>query len=295
MLDFKPVTNNDYPVILPFIQRKQSRVCDATFGALYFWKDYYKTHFAIVGDTLFFSSASESTPSFFFLPEKNADFALTCLENHCRALSIPLRLYPIDDTLRSTVECRYGDRARFVPLRDSFDYLYAAADFVSFAGKKYHRQRNHISQFNKCYPNHCFSLLTKEDIPALRAFYTRFITRYPPIGPSAEAESHCIFTWLDDENRPAFLGGCLRVNGEIVGFSLAERLRDTLHVHIEKADVRFSGVYQKLSNAFAAAFCDHTVCFINRQDDLGDEGLRQSKLSYRPVCLLEKNAVSVIL
>ena len=66
-----------------------------------------------------------------------------------------------------------------------------------------------------------------------------------------------------------------------------------LCVHVEKADTRYEGVYQAISNAFAEYMQRPDVLYINREDDAGDEGLRKSKLSSRPLVLLNKYGVTV--
>ena len=77
------------------------------------------------------------------------------------------------------------------------------------------------------------------------------------------------------------------------GFSLGEVLGDTLFIHIEKADREIFGAYQMLVSQFAQAYAGEGVSFLNREDDVGDPGLRTSKLSYHPVALLEKYVVTV--
>ncbi len=294
MLKFQPIGKKDFDILRPYIQQKQSRLCDATLGTLYFWKDYYNTHFDIQEDIVFFSSQlTAHDRCFYFLPTPHPNKALSLIEEYCRHNNLPMILYPIEETFCQAVLSHYGQKATFTPLRDAFDYLYNASDFIAFAGKAYHRQRNHISKFKKNHPRHRLSILRNEDFPTLRAFYNRLILQSPPVGDTAEAEKNRILDFLTEENPLGFFAACLWVDDNIVGFSIAEKIGDTLHVHIEKADTAYSGVYQMLSNAFAAMFCDENILFINRQDDLGDAGLRQSKLSYRPIRLLEKNLVSV--
>lgn len=89
------------------------------------------------------------------------------------------------------------------------------------------------------------------------------------------------------------LGGVLQADGKIVGFSLGEVAGDTLFVHIEKADRTFRGAYRMLVNQFAARFAGEGVSYINREDDMGDPGLRTSKLSYHPITLLKKYCITV--
>ena len=88
-------------------------------------------------------------------------------------------------------------------------------------------------------------------------------------------------------------GGLLMVEDRLAGFSLGEVLGDTLFIHIEKADREIFGAYQMLVSQFAQAYAGEGVSFLNREDDVGDPGLRTSKLSYHPVALLEKYVVTV--
>ena len=81
--------------------------------------------------------------------------------------------------------------------------------------------------------------------------------------------------------------------GRIVGVAMGEIVRDTLFTHIEKANVEYPGVYQKLVNCFARTFATGEVKFINREEDVGDPGLRKSKMAYHPLTLLEKFTVRV--
>ena len=88
------------------------------------------------------------------------------------------------------------------------------------------------------------------------------------------------------------LGGVLRVEGRIVAYTVAERLfGDTLVIHFEKGDTRFKGVYQAINQRFLAASGAGCV-FVNREQDVGDEGLRRSKLSYNPSGFVRKFTVT---
>ena len=83
------------------------------------------------------------------------------------------------------------------------------------------------------------------------------------------------------------------VNGMDVRCSCGEIVGDTLIIHIEKADIEFDGAYQKLVSEYAKMYVTESVQYINREEDLGDPGMRQSKENYHPVKLLEKYLVKV--
>ena len=85
--------------------------------------------------------------------------------------------------------------------------------------------------------------------------------------------------------------GVLSVDGEVIGFSIAEVVGDTLHIHTEKANVAYDGAYPMLVNLFAKRYVKDGVVYINREEDCGEAGLRRSKLSYHPIEILAKHTL----
>jgi hypothetical protein len=88
------------------------------------------------------------------------------------------------------------------------------------------------------------------------------------------------------------MGGLLRVAGRLVAYTVAERLAtDTLLIHFEKGNPNFKGVYQAINQAFLAHNAEAAIRWVNREQDLGDEGLRRAKLSYHPETFVKKYEV----
>ncbi len=164
------------------------------------------------------------------------------------------------------------------------EYLYATSDLIELKGKKYHSKRNHISAFDKLY-NSEFRPYTKEDRKAVEGLFEIWEgTKGSSYDKEDEYfEYNAIERSLDmafDENVFAYV---LLVDEKIIGFTLGEITPSNVGiVHIEKADIQYNGSYTKLMNMFAKTVLKDTRC-INRQEDMGDEGIRQSKLSYRPI------------
>ena len=132
-----------------------------------------------------------------------------------------------------------------------------------------------------------------EHVGEIQAFFRALIELRSKEGDTAQEEEEKVFEVLNRFEEYGFLGGILRVDGKIVGLSMGEIVRDTLFIHIEKANTELSGVYQKLVQCFAREFVNEDVRYINREEDVGDPGLRKSKMSYRPLKLLEKYTVRV--
>ena len=268
-------------------------MCDCTIGSTLMWRDYFDNCFAIVDETLIFRSRYLDGQYAFTVPiGKEPERLLALVEEYCAQQGIPLEFCTVAPMDLEMLKRRWPDLS-VDDNRDWYDYLYESRDIVEFSGKKYANQRNHIRRFERDCPDWSFSRMTAADVEPVRAFYERFLRERVKEDETAQAEIGKIFEVFDHYDEYDFLGGILRAEGEIVGLSMGEIVRDTLFVHIEKADTRYSGVYQKLVNCFAREFVTGDVRYINREEDVGDPGLRKSKLSYRPVKLLEKYTVRV--
>ena len=138
-------------------------------------------------------------------------------------------------------------------------------------------------------------------VPVPKDELDRMLHFFP--GSTAQEHEKDSVSYLEDLNKTKEVlnnldlydmkGGLLMVEDRLAGFSLGEVLGDTLFIHIEKADREIFGAYQMLVSQFAQAYAGEGVSFLNREDDVGDPGLRTSKLSYHPVALLEKYVVTV--
>lgn len=292
-LEFTKLELKHIPQIGPYFWQQERRMCDCTIGSTLMWRDYFDNCFAIVDETLIFRSRYLDGQYAFTVPiGKDPERLLALAEEYCAQQGIPLEFCTVAPMDLELLKKRWPGLS-VEDNRDWYDYLYESRDIVEFAGKKYANQRNHIRRFERDCPDWSFSPMTIDDVEQARAFYQRFLRERVKEDETAQAEIGKIFEVFDHFEEYGFLGGILRANGEIVGLSMGEIVRDTLFVHIEKADTRYSGVYQKLVNCFAREFVTENVRYINREEDVGDPGLRKSKLSYRPVKLLEKYTVRV--
>lgn len=293
MLDFRPLCLEDMPRLRPYFQYSGSRICDTTPGAVFLWRELYRTEWAICDGSLYFKVNYPGKGDTFTLPlggGRKEHFRQ--IVDYCRRRSMKLHLYPVPkDELEGVLEAFPGGESRAD--RDAFDYLYRAEDLQYFRGKKLSGQRNHVNKFLKTYGNWAFREITREDVPALHAFLDDYVAGREKDAAAFREDIAKTREVLDHLELYDMKGGLLLVEGRIAGFSFGEVVGDTLFTHIEKADRNIQGAYQMLVSQFAQRFAGGQVAFINREDDTGDPGLRTSKLSYHPVALLEKHLVCV--
>lgn len=293
MLDFHPLTEQDLDKLRPYFADNPSRLCDLTVGGIFIWRDYYKTEYAIHEGVLYLKVDYPGTGTMFTLPHGgDAHAAYEQIRAFCQKRDIPIVFYPIPrqelDALMAHFPC-----ARVMCDRDTFDYLYEAEALQFFRGKKLAGQRNHVNRFLRTYDNWRFAPLTREELPAALAFLDRYAAAVQKDSGSFAEDMEKTRQVLGRVQRYGMVAGALWIGEDVVGLSVGEVLGDTLFIHIEKADRGVEGCYQMLVSQFARQFAGEGVTYINREDDTGDPGLRTSKLSYKPVELLEKYAAAV--
>ena len=174
-----------------------------------------------------------------------------------------------------------------LPARDSFDYIYLTTDLAELSGKKYHSKRNHISAFSKKYDWH-YEEITPENAEKImncaKEWYSQNAER---LDRFALCEQEGIDTVLQNLKNLEVTGGAIFIGEKAVAFTLGTPINENIFdIFAEKALPEFSGAYAVINNEFAKRLTAYK--YLNREDDMGLEGLRKAKLSYRPNVILEK-------
>ena len=168
--------------------------------------------------------------------------------------------------------------------RDNFDYLYYRKDLAELAGKKYHKKKNHVNNFLHAYPNHEQKQMSASLIPAAIEILDRWRQDKDDDGDyKAAREALDLFESL------ALRGTIFFIDGKPAAYCLGESIArgKMFAIHFEKAVDEYRGVYQYVNQAFAESL-PRFFTLINREQDLGGEGLRQAKMTYRPCGFVQK-------
>jgi hypothetical protein len=188
---------------------------------------------------------------------------------------------------------RFGERVVVAPERGHWDYLYALSDLVDLPGNRFHNKKNLLNQFLKSYEFTYMDFGPKliEQAMAMQEDWCTW--RDCETSDLLAAENSAILRVLDHWDAfERILGGALFVENIIVAYTLAEPLTtDTLVIHFEKGCPAYKGAYQAINQIFLARSAS-AYRFVNREQDLGSEGLRKAKLSYNPVDFLRKSKVT---
>jgi hypothetical protein len=181
-----------------------------------------------------------------------------------------------------------------VETRDHWDYLYDRQELVGLAGNRFHKKKNLLNQFNSKY-NSVYLPFGPEMVAEAKAMQEDWCTWRDCEGNDTLAsENKAIAKVLDNwQQLTGVTGGALQVDGSLVAYTVAEVMADnTLVIHFEKGCPDFKGSYQAINQMFLAN--DASACtLVNREQDLGDQGLRKAKLSYHPVDFVRKYRVTM--
>ena len=297
MFDFRPIEIADRDRINACLAVSDYRGCEYSFANNLAWRRLADTVIDFYNDFYISCSFYDGDPYFTFPTGVKTDESgrkkyielFEKLKKYTANMGKPFALTSVSAETVEWLKEYYGDSLKVEAERGSFDYIYESSDLIALSGKKYHGKRNHIKRFKE--NDWSFKLLTPDDFDECTAFAADSYDSSDKNDFSAAVEQYAIYIFFKYYDYLGLKGGALYCNGEMAGFTIGEKINsDTFDVHIEKADPNIQGAYPTLCNEFAKAAASD-IRFINREEDLDIEGLRRSKLSYRPAFLLEKYTV----
>jgi hypothetical protein len=295
MLTFDPITADNICKTAEYFKYKISRTSDYTLGAMYMWRDFYQSGFTIYDDMILYKVKFLNRTSFTFpvgggsLPK-----AIEAIREYCKSNDIPMWFCTVPEEAVATLVNDFGGTQPCTSNRDWADYLYHADDLADMAGRKYSGQRNHINKFKKLYPNYTYQRITSENIPRVIDFLKDYEKNHGKEASLAQEELNRTLELIPYMEKFKLPGAFLEVDGVIVAISIGEIIKDTLYCHIEKANRDYPGSYQMIVKEFSSDMrSSFGIQYINREEDVGDLGLRTSKLSYHPTALLDKFCVLI--
>lgn len=290
-LHFRPVDSGDIELLEHYFHEYPSRSCDFSVGGVLIWASYYKYEISEYRDSLFIKGIwRETGETVFYSPlgPIDSDELHAVLADYCRQHDLEGVILCAEEQPRS----ESGDGRPLGPnlVESSLEYLYDIDKFIGFSGRKMEKKRNHMNFFINNYP-FATEVITEANVQELIAL-TLEHNRTHSNDSLAAYESEQVIKVLRDYNAYPFFGIAVRHNGKIVGYSFGECIGDTFIIHAEKGDTEYRGVYQTVASQLAGAVSDlfPNVRYLNREDDMGYEHLRRSKLSYHPSLFITKRA-----
>lgn len=275
-----------------------SRYCENaeyTFTNLYMWREMLNLQWAVEDDVLYIFSSNEEI----FAAWQPIGAQDKMQDAITKILQAAEQLRGEKKFMFVVVEKIFADELEKYPHakfnitaeRDNFDYVYLAQDLINLSGRKFHGKKNHLNAFRKEYSDAKYLPITEDIIPKCREelnIWSETHKRANPDDPFIGYEQAAIHEIFDHFDAFKLKGGAILINDKVVAFTFGERLNsDTAVIHVEKADPNVRGIYAAINQAFVAYEWSDMI-YINREEDMGIDGLRQAKESYRPIKMIEK-------
>ena len=294
MLTFQEPTIADRQWMEPLMREFGNEGTESAFGSLYLWRNSYHTQFCRIGGAVVLCYTGGAMRSYGFpigaLDAPALRQVLQQLTEDARQRNTPFTMWGVTNEQRQRMETALPDTFVFEESRDDADYLYTSQSLITLAGRKLHGKRNHITRFCSQY-EYDYRPVDKTTKDDCRRVEARWAARHIEKGGDAEElrqEQFAIEEALTHFEELCLCGGVLYVSGEPVAFTIGEAINPRVFdVHFEKALDHIEGLYTMINQQFAR----HALApyeWVNREEDLGLDGLRRAKLSYQPVYLLER-------
>lgn len=292
MIPFAPIRPEHRELYAPYLYAAAHKGCEYSFANLYMWG---RQSAAVVEDRLvFFSQFNRKTVYLFPAGSGDVKAALDAVLADARERGIACRLTCLSEEECKAVEELYPGQFGFHISRDDFDYIYNVRELADLAGRKFQRKRNHANRFWRERPQCRVVPITEENKARAAQMIDRWYEERLLKDPYQDftMERSAISRGIKHMQALGLEGIFLEENGQVLAVTFGSRMNgDTFDIHFEKALESVEGAYAAINQAFARYLLEQhpELMYLDREDDLGQEGLRKAKLSYCPVRLAEKH------
>lgn len=285
MLDFKQITASDKTAYEQFLLNGNERGCNYTFANLFLWGRQnaliYKDHLVL------FSHFNCRSVYPFPVGTGAKKPVLDAIIADAAERKIPCRLIALREEDKQTLEELYPGKFRIHCDRDSYDYVYDIDALAELKGRKYHSKKNHYNRFRENNPDYRVTPITADNISTLRSLADEWYNTRKKEVPDSDfqMEQVALERALSHYEELELEGLLLFCGEEAVAFTMASKtMPNTFDVHFEKAKAGVDGAYTAINCEFANYIRNKypEIRFLNREEDMGIEGLRKAKLSYHP-------------
>lgn len=290
MLTFYDLSAGDFDRLSPILYRAGCAGADTGFHNMYFWDCYYGQAGEVCG--MITQHITQDGREVYLCPVGDGDLkaAIEQLHRDAAERGGAFRLRGVTPDRREALEQLFPEQFVFTPYRDSFDYIYTVEELTELHGKKLQSKRNHCNRFAAEHPDYRIVPVTSETVELCRKMAEEWYAVHESseqIEQEKTALARAFASFVQTK-----MDGLLLMEGErVLAFSLGAQLNERYYdVCFEKAFSSINGAYAVINREFARMIAEKypTVEFLNREDDMGEPGLRRAKESYQPTLLLEK-------
>ena len=292
MIDFQPFSLEKKDLYNEILMHAGERGCEYSFTNQFLWG---RQQGALLhGHLTFFSQFNRRSVYLYPVGTGDKTPVIQAIMEDARQRGIPCRFTGLTQDDCAELERLFPGRFRYHFDRNSFDYVYSVNDLAQLAGRKFQRKRNHLNRFLDAHPSHTLEPISDENVHQAALLVEQWYETRQLEDPTADflMEKAALRKALKHRKALGMEGLLLKDGDTVLAMTMGSPLSETtFDIHFEKALDRVDGAYAAINRGFARYLQEKypKLLWLNREDDLGLEGLRKAKLSYCPDHMIEKN------
>ena len=290
---FKELLLEEKPLFDAALSQFPPVISEFTFTNLFIWRHTYEVRISRLKNLICLLAEKKEGPFFFpVIGEGDMIECYSTLLQYLKARGMVPRIARVPETVVAQIDWKAAGMIAELD-RDQCDYVYLTEDLVTLKGRKFHRKRNHITRFRERYAYEYVPLTSGWISQCLRLQAGWCDLRNCEAVPGLMNEAIAVKESLTHFEELGVKGGAILMNGKVEAFTLGEQLNpETMVIHIEKTNPAYEGLYAVINQAFLEhERSEHT--YVNREQDLGEEGLRKAKESYFPHHRVNKYTITL--
>lgn len=291
MIDFKSITLNEKELYEKYLFDGKERGCEYSFANLFMWG---KQRYAVESDHIvLFSQYYKRSVYPFPVGAGDKKAVLDDVMADALERGLECRITGITESDKELMESLYPDKFEYHRDRDFFDYVYAVEDLAQLKGRKYHGKKNHFNKFMAMHPDYKIEAISDKNILKVQDMVARWYKDRIEELPDSDftMEQKAIGKAFKNYKELGMEGIIITDHNEVLAMTMGSPLSyNTFDVNFEKALSGVDGAYAAINREFAVYITEThpEIEFLNREDDMGLEGLRKAKKSYHPHHMVEK-------
>lgn len=293
-INFKKPEIEDVNRLRDFLSDAGVNACDYTPANLYLWSEVYNTEIAYTEHALYIRYMNDGEYYFSFpIAKKRLKEAFDNLMHDCERKETAFQLGIVEPWMFEIIDKLYPGQFKITYNRDSADYVYSTELLAALAGKKYHGKKNHINKFKKTYEKWTYESINRENCLECIEMVKSWGMENDCFNDRSKADEMCIMIkGIKHMEELSMKGGLIRIGDKVAAVTLGEPVNDKMFViHFEKAFANIQGAYPMINQQFILhELMDYE--YVNREEDMGLEGLRKAKESYNPEFMVQKGVVT---
>lgn len=291
MLNFKKLNLEDKEVFDKYLTPFNFKSCEYSFTTLFIWKEACSIEYAIYDGILILKKRDFDGKIHFMQPigykKEQLKEIFQLLKEYKEEFNMDYLFKDLEGEFLEDLREYCNVEAEIIEDRDNFDYIYPSSSLISLSGKKLHGKKNHYNQFVKNYEYYIKDIREADEEECIEAVEEWLHHKGNP-DEHLKYEAKGIDELLKNKDKLDFDGIAVYVKDKIAALTMGEKMNEEMAIiHIEKADPEIKGLYSFVNKSFVEQ-CFSDVNIINREQDLGKEGLRKAKQSYKPFEFVKK-------